>query len=101
MSQQSATIFNGHGIRKINASLLSPTRNFIHVHSKPIRDMTFHPVEHNLIATASLDKFVKLVDLISETVISSIEGISLSFIINYYNYYYCSCCFIRIYMFTF
>lgn len=36
--------------------------------------MAFHPLEHNLLATASLDKHMKLIDMLSETVVSSTEG---------------------------
>lgn len=36
--------------------------------------MTFHPIEHNLLASVSLDKCINLIDLMSNTVVSSIEG---------------------------
>lgn len=36
--------------------------------------MMFHPNEHNLLASVSLDKCINLTDLTSNTVVSSVEG---------------------------
>ncbi|XP_050419989.1 E3 ubiquitin-protein ligase RFWD3-like [Adelges cooleyi] len=67
-------LFNGtHGIRKINASILELAKGTVYVHKKPIRDMKFHPVDSNLLASASLDKFIKLTDFNSNAVVASVE----------------------------
>lgn len=65
----------------MNASILELSKECIYAHKKQIRDMVFHPVEHNLLASVGLDKCINLSDVISNMVVSSVEGI-----INYYNF---------------
>lgn len=76
MSQHSESplFSSSHVIRKLNATLLEPTKECIYAHKKQIRDLTFHPLEHNLLASVSLDKCISLTDLVSNTVVSSVEG---------------------------
>lgn len=76
MSQQSENpVYSSlHVIRKLNVTLLEPTKEIIGVHKKQIRDMTFHPLEHNLLASVSLDKCISLTDLVSNSVVSTVEG---------------------------
>ncbi|XP_050539339.1 E3 ubiquitin-protein ligase RFWD3-like isoform X2 [Daktulosphaira vitifoliae] len=64
---------NAHGIRKVNASIFELSKECVYAHKKTIRDMAFHPVDNNLIASASLDKCVKLTDFNSNGVIASVE----------------------------
>lgn len=75
MSQHSESpIFNSHIIRKVNALVLEPSKECIYAHKKQIRDMTFHPIENNLLASVGLDKFIHLSDIVSNMVVSSVEG---------------------------
>lgn len=75
MSQYSdATLFNSHVIRKMNGSLLEPSKEYIYAHKKPIRDMVFHPIENYLLASVGLDCHISLTDLRINTVVSSIDG---------------------------
>lgn len=67
-------LFPSHVIRKINAAILTPSKECIYAHKKQIRDMSFHPVEHNLLASVGLDKCINLISLSSNNVVSSIEG---------------------------
>lgn len=67
---------NSHAIRKINASILEPSKECIYAHKKQIRDIVFHPVEHNLLASVGLDKCINLSDILSNIVVSSVEGIN-------------------------
>lgn len=69
---------NTHVIRKLNASNLEIIVDCIYAHTKQIRDMTFHPNEINLLASVSLDKYIKLIDMGSNTVVSQLLG--------YYNF---------------
>jgi len=61
-------------IRKVNTSILELSKECIYVHSKAIRDMAFHPIEHNLLASVSLDKCIKLSDMVSNTVAATVVG---------------------------
>lgn len=73
--QSDSPIFcNTHVIRKLNASILEPSNECIYAHTKQIRDMTFHPNETNLLASVSLDKFMKLTDMVSNSVVSQLSG---------------------------
>jgi len=75
MSQQSdATTFNSYIIRKINASLLKSSNEYICAHSKQICDMAFHPLEHNHLASVGLDSRISLTDLKINKVVSYIRG---------------------------
>lgn len=67
----------------MNASILESSKECIYAHKKQIRDMTFHPIEHNLLASVSLDKCINLTDLTSNTVVSSVEG-NANFIYSFY-----------------
>lgn len=57
----------------MNDTLKAPSEEKIYVHSKQIRDMSFHPIEHNVLVSVGLDKNVNLIDMLSNTVISNIE----------------------------
>lgn len=75
MSQQSdTTTFNSHMIRKMNVKLMKPSNEFICVHKKEIRDMVFHPIDNNILASVGLDSQISLTDLSNNTVVSSISG---------------------------
>lgn len=76
VSQNSESqLFNkSHVIRKVNASILEISRECIYAHKKQIRDMAFHPVEHNLLASVGLDKCVNLSDMMANIVVASLEG---------------------------
>jgi len=63
-----------HVIRKVNTSILELPKECIYAHSKAIRDMAFHPVEHNLLASVSLDKCIKLSDMVTNTVVADVTG---------------------------
>lgn len=65
---------NSYMIRKLNASILEPTNDCIYAHSNQIRDMAFHPTEPNILATVSLDKKLKLLDMASNSVIDVMGG---------------------------
>jgi len=71
-------------IRKLNGSTLDVTKDCIFAHKKQIRDMEFHPYEHNLLASVSLDKCINLTDVTCNQVISSLDGKHINFCsINY------------------
>lgn len=85
MSQHSESpLFNAHVIRKVNALVLEPSKECIYAHKKQIRDMTFHPTENNLLASVSLDKCINLSDIISNMVISSVEGKHIKNLVTFY-----------------
>jgi len=68
-------------IRKLNGSILEATKEYIFAHKKQIRDMAFHPFEHNLLASVSLDKCINLTDVTCNQVISSLDGNHINFCI--------------------
>ncbi|XP_022181276.1 E3 ubiquitin-protein ligase RFWD3-like isoform X2 [Myzus persicae] len=74
VSQHSESpLFNSHVIRKLNGSILEASKECIFAHKKQIRDMAFHPYEHNLLASVSLDKCISLMDVNCNQVISSVD----------------------------
>jgi len=74
VSQHSdTTLFKSHVIRKMNGAILEPSKECIFAHKKQIRDMAFHPIEHNVLASVSLDKTINLTDLSVNTVVASID----------------------------
>uniref|UniRef100_A0A2S2PGK9 RING-type E3 ubiquitin transferase n=1 Tax=Schizaphis graminum TaxID=13262 RepID=A0A2S2PGK9_SCHGA len=74
VSQHSdTTLFKSHVIRKMNGAILEPSKECIFAHKKQIRDMAFHPIEHNLLASVGLDKTINLTDLSVNTVVSSVD----------------------------
>lgn len=56
------TLFTGYGIRKINPENFHK-RQFIFLHTQPIRDIKFHPREQTLLLSVGFDKCAKLVDI--------------------------------------
>lgn len=62
----------------MNAAILETSKESIFAHKKQIRDMSFHPFEHNVLASVGLDKCINLIDVTSNNVVSSIEGKYLS-----------------------
>jgi len=75
MSEHSnATKLNSHVIKKMNASLLESSNEHICAHSKQIRDMVFHPLEHNELASVGLDAYINLIDLRINAVVSSLKS---------------------------
>lgn len=56
-------IFAGYGLRKVNISQYKPL-TFLPLHSLPIRDISFHPV-NNWLLSASMDKSFKVIDTVS------------------------------------
>ncbi|GFR05220.1 e3 ubiquitin-protein ligase RFWD3, partial [Trichonephila clavata] len=68
VSQQSANaLFSGYGFRKISTLDMKPSE-FVLVHQKPIRDMAFH-CHDGLVLTASLDKSVKITNVLTNSVV--------------------------------
>lgn len=85
MSQHSESpLFNSHVIRKLNGSILEASKECIFAHKKQIRDMAFHPYEHNLLASVSLDKCISLMDVNCNQVISSVDGNYIHFVLAIY-----------------
>lgn len=58
----------------MNTSVLELSKECIFAHAKSIRDMAFHPVAYNSLASVSLDKCIKLSDMISNTVVACVTG---------------------------
>ncbi|GFR27500.1 e3 ubiquitin-protein ligase RFWD3, partial [Trichonephila clavata] len=68
VSQQSTNaLFPGYGFRKISTLDMKPSE-FVLVHQKPIRDMAFH-CHDGLVLTASLDKSVKITNVLTNSVV--------------------------------
>merc|ERR1719494_35668 len=63
-------LFPGYGVLKVS-SLESRTSEYIRIHQKPIRDMTFSPDGDQLLLTASVDKTLKLTSVLSNSVVQS------------------------------
>lgn len=81
------TLFNKQVIRKMNTTLMIPLEENIYAHTKQIRDMAFHPIEHQVLASVGLDKCINMIDVMSNTVISSIAGnIILFYLFLYSNF---------------
>ena len=82
VSQHSESpLFKSHVIRKLNASMLEPSKECIFAHRKQIRDMAFHPLDRNILASVSLDKCINLTDLSCNSVVSTIDGNYINFCI--------------------
>ncbi|CAL1297069.1 unnamed protein product, partial [Larinioides sclopetarius] len=60
-------LFPGYGFRKISTLDMKPSE-FVLVHQKPIRDMAFH-CHDGLVLTASLDKSVKITNVLTNSVV--------------------------------
>ncbi|KAF8766457.1 E3 ubiquitin-protein ligase RFWD3 like protein [Argiope bruennichi] len=60
-------LFPGHGFRKISTLDMKPSE-FVLVHQKPIRDMSFH-CHDGLVLTASLDKSLKITNVLTNSVV--------------------------------
>lgn len=81
------TLFNKQVIRKMNTTLMIPLEENIYAHTKQIRDMAFHPIEHQVLASVGLDKCINMIDVMSNTVVSSIAGnIILFYLFLYSNF---------------
>lgn len=67
ISQPTSTnsLVKGYGIRRISINNLDSFSDFIYLHTANIKDMNLHPIDAILL-TASFDKSVKLVNLISK-----------------------------------
>ncbi|XP_064611017.1 E3 ubiquitin-protein ligase rfwd3.L-like isoform X2 [Liolophura sinensis] len=66
-------LFPGFGVKKLNVMDFKTTQ-YMTVHSKPIRDLCFHPVTGDgFLLSGAMDKTVKLSNLMSSTVIQSYE----------------------------
>ncbi|XP_060878073.1 E3 ubiquitin-protein ligase RFWD3-like isoform X2 [Metopolophium dirhodum] len=70
---ESSLFNNSHVIRKLNGSILEASKECIFAHKKQIRDMAFHPLEHNLLASVSLDKCINLTDVNCNQTVSTID----------------------------
>ncbi|KAE9528787.1 hypothetical protein AGLY_012362 [Aphis glycines] len=74
MSQQSdTTTLDSYVIRKMDVKLMKLSKEYICVHKKQIRDMVFHPLHDNLLASVGLDSQINLTDLNINTVVSSMS----------------------------
>ncbi|GIY10991.1 e3 ubiquitin-protein ligase RFWD3 [Caerostris darwini] len=62
-------LFTGYGVRKINSLDMRPSE-FVLIHQKPIRDMAFH-CHDGLVLTASLDKTVKITNVLTNSVVQT------------------------------
>ncbi|XP_052797450.1 E3 ubiquitin-protein ligase RFWD3-like isoform X2 [Mya arenaria] len=72
-SPSSSPLFPGYGVKKIS-SLDFKTSQYLTIHSKPIRDLAFHPaVEDGMLLSCGLDKKVKMTSLISNAVVQSFD----------------------------
>jgi len=74
MLQQSDTTSNSYMIRTMNVKLIKLSKKYICAQKKPIRDMLFHPLHDNLLASVGLDNQISLTDLRINTVASSMSG---------------------------
>lgn len=62
VSQKSTNaLFNGYGIRKMDCECFN-LRQFIFVHTRAIRDVTFHSTQQTILLSVSFDKCAKLID---------------------------------------
>ncbi|XP_018900382.2 E3 ubiquitin-protein ligase RFWD3 isoform X2 [Bemisia tabaci] len=66
-------VFQGFGITKIN-SLDFNISEFVYLHPKPIRDLSFHQSEPNVLLSVSLDKTAKLVDVSCNSVVHTYQA---------------------------
>ncbi|VDL60492.1 unnamed protein product [Hymenolepis diminuta] len=69
ISQSSTNpLFKGFGIKKVHSEEARQLK-YIHLHSQPIRDLAFHPEQQDaIIASASVDKTLKLTSLLVDQV---------------------------------
>ncbi|XP_067000322.1 E3 ubiquitin-protein ligase rfwd3.L [Anabrus simplex] len=73
ISQSSANrLFSGFGIKKIDAVNMKPTQ-FLFLHPKPIRDLSFSPHCRDMLLSVSVDNSAKLVSVLSNTVVHSLN----------------------------
>ncbi|XP_071122064.1 E3 ubiquitin-protein ligase rfwd3.S-like isoform X1 [Mytilus edulis] len=74
VSQPSASsLFPGFGIKKIS-TLDFKTSQYLTIHSKTIRDVSFHPnVDDGILLSCALDKTVKMTSVISNAVVQTYE----------------------------
>ncbi|KAK4469379.1 hypothetical protein MN116_006936 [Schistosoma mekongi] len=74
VSQSSTNpIFRGFGIRKVNSAEQRLIK-YIHLHTQPIRDLAFHSeAQDGIIASASLDKTLRLTSLLNDTVVQTYQ----------------------------
>ncbi|XP_071122536.1 E3 ubiquitin-protein ligase rfwd3.S-like [Mytilus edulis] len=75
VSQPSASpLFPGFGIRKIS-TLDFKTSQYLTIHSKTIRDVSFHPnVDDGILLSCAWDKTVKMTSVISNAVVQTYEN---------------------------
>ncbi|XP_076286306.1 ring finger and WD repeat domain 3 isoform X2 [Lasioglossum baleicum] len=63
VSQKSTnSLFSGYGIKKIDSDKFQP-RQFIFLHSRVIRDVTFNTSQHSILLSVGFDKCAKLMDI--------------------------------------
>ncbi|KAK3102173.1 hypothetical protein FSP39_009342 [Pinctada imbricata] len=74
VSQPSTSpLFPGFGIRKISAMDFK-TSQYLTIHSKAIRDVSFHPLlDDGILLSCGLDKTVKMTSVISNAVVQSYD----------------------------
>ncbi|XP_074601701.1 E3 ubiquitin-protein ligase RFWD3-like [Brevipalpus obovatus] len=70
-SQRSRSLFAEYGIREVTSHNMNPIK-FIPLHKGAIKDIVFHPYDA-LILSASMDKTLKLTNLISCSITNSYE----------------------------
>ncbi|KAJ9585898.1 hypothetical protein L9F63_020461, partial [Diploptera punctata] len=68
--QSSNHLFSGFGIKKIDATEFRQTQ-FVFLHPKPIRDMSFHPQRNDMLLSVSLDRCAKLLNVSNNAVVQS------------------------------
>ncbi|XP_064635552.1 E3 ubiquitin-protein ligase rfwd3.L-like isoform X2 [Lineus longissimus] len=75
ISQPSANpMFPGFGVKKLSTNDFR-TAQFVHIHSKMIRDLAFNPKSHDgLLLSCGIDKMLKITSVISNTVVQSYEA---------------------------
>lgn len=82
VSQKSINnLFSGYGVRKVNCDKFQPMQ-FVFLHTKGIRDISFHPTQQEQLLSVSFDKSAKLMNIHNNAVIQSYSG----------NYQLWSCC---------
>lgn len=73
VSQKSTNLlFNGYGIRKVDCESFN-LRQFIYMHTHPIRDMTFHSTQQTLLLSVGFDKCAKLMDIQNNMIMHSYQ----------------------------
>lgn len=73
ISQKSTNnLFNGYGLRKFDCDYFHMGQ-FLFLHTHPIRDVTFHSTQQDLLLSVAFDKNAKLMDLRSNVTVHTFQ----------------------------